>query len=114
MSDEPEPQRPPPLSRLHSFSGIEFVPKRAMASFENLVALANYEEKLKGAKKIVWRDRGERPVEITDLWECLEHACKGGLRKSEVFGFLRCPSRRAQGPAPWRLQYGLVSTLFCC
>lgn len=100
MSDEAEPQRPPPLSRLHSFSGIEFVPKRAMASFENLVALANYEERLKGAKKIVWRDRGERPVEITDLWECLEHASKGGIREYEVVGSPRYSSHSAQGPAP--------------
>ena len=50
-----------------------------MPSFENLVALANYEERLKGAKKIVWRDRGELPVEIHDLWECLKHATRGGL-----------------------------------
>ena len=50
-----------------------------MPSFENLVALANYEERLKGARKIVWRDRGELPVEIHDLWECLKHATRGGL-----------------------------------
>lgn len=63
-----------------SFSGIEFVPKRAMQSFENLVALANYEERLREARKIVWRDRGEKPVELTDLWECAEHAGRGGMR----------------------------------
>ncbi|CAL1717475.1 unnamed protein product [Somion occarium] len=65
-------------SRAPSF--IQFTPKRAMASFENLVALANYEEHLKEARKIVWRDRGERPVELEDLWECAEHAGRGGWR----------------------------------
>ena len=50
-----------------------------MPSFENLVALANYEERLKDARKIVWRDRGELPVEIHDLWECFKHATRGGL-----------------------------------
>jgi len=39
-----------------------------MASFENLVALAITKKHLKEAKKIVWRDRGELPVEIHDLW----------------------------------------------
>ena len=51
-----------------------------MASFENLVALANYEERLREARKIVWRDRGEKPVEVDGLWECFEHAGRGGLR----------------------------------
>lgn len=50
-----------------------------MASFENLVALANYEERLREARKIVWRDRGERPVECEDYWDCLEHASRGFL-----------------------------------
>lgn len=50
-----------------------------MPSFENLVALANYEERLKEAKKIVWRDRGELPAEIRDPWECFKHATRGGL-----------------------------------
>lgn len=50
-----------------------------MASFENLVALANYEERLREARKIVWRDRGEKPVELEDLWECVEHAGRGSL-----------------------------------
>lgn len=60
-------------------SFIEFTPKRAMASFENLVALANYEERLREARKIVWRNRGEKPVELHDLWECAEHAGRGGI-----------------------------------
>ena len=49
-----------------------------MTSFENLVALANYEERLREARKVVWRDRGEKPIELEDLWECLEHAGRGG------------------------------------
>ena len=67
---------PPPVTRVPSF--IQFTPKRAMTSFENLVALANYEERLREARKIVWRDRGEKPIELDDLWECLEHAGRGG------------------------------------
>ncbi|KAI0940329.1 hypothetical protein AcV5_001468 [Taiwanofungus camphoratus] len=76
----PDSDQAPALSRTPSF--LEFAPKRAMASFENLVALANYEERLREARKIVWRDRGERPVELQDLWECLEHGGRGGLRAS--------------------------------
>ncbi|KAF7344435.1 hypothetical protein MSAN_01924700 [Mycena sanguinolenta] len=49
-------------------------------SFENLVALANAQERIKDARKIVWRDRGEPVVDILDLYQCLEHAGKGGLR----------------------------------
>ena len=73
---------PPPVERKPSY--IQFTPKRSIPSFENLVALANYEERLKGAKKIVWRDRGELPVEIHDLWECLKHATRGGLSKARA------------------------------
>ncbi|KAH9947201.1 hypothetical protein B0H21DRAFT_822120 [Amylocystis lapponica] len=73
---------PPDMSRTPSY--IQFAPKRAMASFENLVALANYEERLLEARKIVWRDRGERPIEIQDIWECFEHAGRGGLRAGSL------------------------------
>ncbi|KAH9919707.1 uncharacterized protein B0H18DRAFT_1096075 [Fomitopsis serialis] len=76
-SSRPQPERPD-IPRNPSF--IQFTPKRAMASFENLVALANYEERLREARKIVWRDRGEKPVELHDLWECAEHAGRGGIR----------------------------------
>jgi hypothetical protein len=31
---------------------------------------------------MVWRDRGEPVVEVHDLWECLEHGIRGGLRTS--------------------------------
>ncbi|KAF7304701.1 Sulfate permease [Mycena kentingensis (nom. inval.)] len=69
---------------------FEFTPRRSatipMASFENLVALANYEERLKQARKIVWRDRGQPVVELPTIRACLEHASTGGLR-SATLGF---------------------------
>ncbi|KAJ7214719.1 hypothetical protein B0H12DRAFT_1155024 [Mycena haematopus] len=49
-------------------------------SFENLVALANAQERIKDARKIVWRDRGQPVVDILDLYRCLQHAGTGGLR----------------------------------
>ena len=61
--------------------GIHFTPKRAMASFDNLVALANHQERLREARKMVWRDRGEPVAELNTLRECLEHAALGGLRE---------------------------------
>ena len=78
---------PPPVERKPSY--IQFTPRRSIPSFENLVALANYEERLKGARKIVWRDRGELPVEIHDLWECLKHATRGGLSELSPLVSLR-------------------------
>nr|VWP01858.1 N/A [Ganoderma boninense] len=74
------PDTPPKLGREPSY--IHFTPRRAMASFENLVVLANYEEHLREARRVVWRDRGEKPVELQDLGECVEHACRGGIRAS--------------------------------
>ena len=70
--------------------------RRAMSSFENLVALANSQETLryvlanrretwKGAKKMVWRDRGEPVVELSDGEECLKWAVKGGLRELHLY-----------------------------
>lgn len=65
--------------------------KSAMASFENLVALANHQERLKEARKMVWRDRGEPVVEVETLQECFMHAMSGGfsesLDPSSVHGF---------------------------
>lgn len=66
--------------------------RRAMTSFENLVALANYQENLKHvltnrkqtlreARKMVWRDRGEPVAELADIEECLKWALKGGFRR---------------------------------
>ncbi|KAJ6570916.1 hypothetical protein DFH09DRAFT_1153350 [Mycena vulgaris] len=64
---------------------LEFTPRRQpMASFENLVALANYQERLKGARKIVWRDRGQPVVDLRTLKDCLEHAMTGGLRSATL------------------------------
>jgi hypothetical protein len=76
----------PPFERRSSY--LQFTPKRAITSFENLVALANYEETLKGARQIVWRDRGELPVQVHDFWECLEHAGRGGISESSISGAL--------------------------
>lgn len=56
-----------------------FIPKRAMASFENLVALANHQERLKEAKRMVWRDKGQPVVEMETLQECFTHAVSGGF-----------------------------------
>jgi len=65
--------------------------KRAMASFDNLVALANHQETLKEARKIVWRDKGEPVAELGTVKQCLEHAGLGGVRTSNFsFNFLRC------------------------
>ncbi|KAJ7822258.1 hypothetical protein B0H14DRAFT_2519014 [Mycena olivaceomarginata] len=52
----------------------------ATVSFENLVALANYQERIKDARKIVWRDRGQPVVDLHTLRDCLDHAGVGGLR----------------------------------
>jgi hypothetical protein len=51
-----------------------------MTSFENLVVLANYQEAMREARKMVWRDRGEPATELHTLYECLEHAGRGGIR----------------------------------
>ncbi|KAF8914372.1 hypothetical protein CPB84DRAFT_1811697 [Gymnopilus junonius] len=64
--------------------GFSLTPKRAMASFENLVAMANHQERLKEAKKMVWRDRGEPVVELDSLEACLVHAMSGGLRSATL------------------------------
>ncbi|KAJ8517741.1 hypothetical protein ONZ45_g5091 [Pleurotus djamor] len=63
---------------------LSFTPKRSVASFENLVALANYQERLKDARKIVWRDRGQPVVELPGVQACLEHAATGGLRSATI------------------------------
>jgi hypothetical protein len=55
-----------------------------MASFDNLVALANHQERLREARKMVWRDRGEPVVELDTLRACLEHAASGGLSELMV------------------------------
>jgi hypothetical protein len=74
------PPHPRPESRRES-SYLTFTPRRStIASFDNLVVLANYEEHLREARKMVWRDRGEPAVDIHDVHECLIHGARGGLR----------------------------------
>ncbi|KAJ6595549.1 hypothetical protein DFH09DRAFT_906010 [Mycena vulgaris] len=55
-----------------------------MVSFENLVALANYQERIKGARKILWRDKGQPVADLTTLKACLQHAGIGGLRSATL------------------------------
>jgi len=61
--------------------------KDAFKSFENLVALANDQERWKleevgkVGKQLVWRDVGEAPVLLERFRECLEHAGIGGFRE---------------------------------
>jgi hypothetical protein len=75
----PEPRR--------QSSYLSFTPRRsAIASFDNLVVLANYEEHLREARKMVWRDRGEPAVDIHDIHGCLVHGVRGALR---AFSFHR-------------------------
>ncbi|KAG1743628.1 uncharacterized protein EDB91DRAFT_1274155 [Suillus paluster] len=83
----PVPDKAAAISRTPSY--IQFAPRRAMASFENLVALANHQERLREARKIVWRERGEPAAELEDLWECMEHAGRGGLRAAAIAFALR-------------------------
>ncbi|KAJ3750554.1 hypothetical protein DFH05DRAFT_1467697 [Lentinula detonsa] len=69
--------------------------RRAILSYENLVALAdaqerlkyvlaNRKETLKEARKILWRDRGEPVAELADVEECLKWALKGGFRAASL------------------------------
>jgi hypothetical protein len=64
---------------------LSFTPRRAMASFENLVAMANHQERLKEARKMVWRDRGQPVVQVDTLEQCLRHAMAGGFSQSFLF-----------------------------
>ena len=73
------PQARPESRRQSSY--LTFTPRRsAIASFDNLVVLANYEEHLREARKIIWRDRGEPAIDIHDIHECLVHGARGALR----------------------------------
>jgi hypothetical protein len=40
------------------------------------------EERLREARRMIWRDSGEPAVEVHDLWDCLKHGTRGGLRTS--------------------------------
>jgi hypothetical protein len=72
-----------PVRRDQALNSQSSSRRYARASFDNLVVLANYEERLREARKMVWRDRGEPAVEVHDLWECFEHGVRGGLRTSQ-------------------------------
>ncbi|KAH8118868.1 hypothetical protein DFH11DRAFT_704915 [Phellopilus nigrolimitatus] len=72
-----------------SSSSGPYRPRKVMTSFENLVVLANYQEALLDARKMVWRDRGEPAVELSTLSECAEHAARGGLRAGTLGFTLR-------------------------
>lgn len=64
---------------------LTFTPRHStIASFDNLIVLANYEEHLREARKIVWRDRGEPAVDVYDMRGCLVHGARGGLRASAI------------------------------
>jgi hypothetical protein len=83
MPSDPPTRRGSP-SRAPSY--LSFVPRRSpaalRASFDNLVALADAQERLRGAARAaVWRDRGEPVKELRSLEECLKHAGRGGLSK---------------------------------
>lgn len=70
-------------------SYLQFTPRRAIASFDNLVALANHQERLREARKMVWRDRGEPVIELKDIKAVLLHAGKGGFRAATLAFNLR-------------------------
>lgn len=109
--DPPPQPKPPPLSRVPSY--IQFAPRHAIESFENLVALANHQERLRDARKIIWRDRGEPVVELEDLWECLEHAGRGGMRAGTIAFMLRAGlniilATLRFGQVPKKMRYALI------
>ncbi|KDR84159.1 hypothetical protein GALMADRAFT_236835 [Galerina marginata CBS 339.88] len=78
------PSIPPTPDERSDYEGFQFTPKRAMASFENLVAMANHQERLKEARKMVWRDKGQPVVELDTLEACLAHAMSGGFRSATL------------------------------
>jgi len=96
-----------------SLPGLPPPRRYTIASFDNLVVLANYEEHLREARRMVWRDRGERAVEVHDLWECLEHGVRGGLRTSYLLSGLETEeliSFQEPGLLPLRFALALISS----
>lgn len=110
-SHSPHAHRPKPPSRTPSFlAGFVLTPLSSLSqtsqafpqlkqSYENLVALANAREALrqtrreaakhgKQVRRMVWRDRGEPPVELRSFEDCIEHAVRGGSRKYPFVGIL--------------------------
>ncbi|KAJ7063088.1 hypothetical protein C8F01DRAFT_1131481 [Mycena amicta] len=84
LPDSPSPTNTSTPGEPLEFSPRHSTPTTAMASFENLVALANYEERLRQARRILWRDRGQPVVELRTLKDCLEHAASGGFRSATL------------------------------
>ena len=82
---------------------VHFTPKRAMASFENLVAMANHQERLKEARKMVWRDKGQPVVAVETLEACLEHALTGGLREFFPSLCISSLTEKYKDPRHWHL-----------
>ena len=84
ISFSPANSTPPTPGERADADGMLVPPnlKRAMASFENLVAMANHQERLKEARKMVWRDRGQPVIELETFEACLAHAMSGGFSKS--------------------------------
>jgi hypothetical protein len=73
----------PPSPPSAGYSGqAEHPPRLSEPTPRRYTVLANHEERLQEARRLVWRDRDEPAVEIHDLWECLEHGALGGLRTS--------------------------------
>ena len=70
-----------PISRVPSY--IQFAPKRAMASFENLVALANYEERLRicETRRPVQRTRGGLRTQWGPAANVGECGSEAGIRR---------------------------------
>ena len=92
-----------------------FIHKRAMASFENLVALANHQERLIEAKKMVWRDKGQPIVEMETLQECFTHAISGGFsecRTIHVFFYFIFHALNLKDPPLSRSIYALQLMLY--
>jgi hypothetical protein len=78
MAGTSESNPHPTLSRTPSY--LRMTPSRAVMSFENLVALANDQERLREARKIIWRDRGDPVVHLETVQEVLKHAFLGASR----------------------------------
>ena len=104
----------PSLRRDHSPRPGHPLRRYTVASFDNLIVLTNYEEHLREARKMVWRDRGEPAVEVHDSWECLEHGLRGGLRASQplLLSLFQAewPLFQELGPLPSRFVLASISS----
>jgi len=82
MAEAGQSEPRPALLRTPSY--LRMAPTRAAMSFENLVALANDQERLRDARKIIWRDRGDPIVHVDSLQEVFKHAAQGGTRAATL------------------------------